>query len=136
MKTGLLVVISLAIVGGGLMWWLGGANDSAHSPQTANSGGSSTSNDPSTAADVEIIYSQDGFSPSAMSIKVGDTVRWVNQSGDEMWVASDDHPEHTDYLGFDQEGVGNSYQFTFDRSGTWGYHNHARHIHEATITVN
>jgi hypothetical protein len=65
-----------------------------------------------------------------------------------MWVASAQHPTHTVYpektdadcLGsaFDAcEGVspGNSWSFTFNEVGEWGYHNHLRANHWGRVIV-
>ena len=94
-------------------------------------------NEPKT---VVIEYTASGFSPSTVTIKKGDTVRWVNKTSEEMWVASAMHPAHTVYSGttlqqhctagaannsFDQCANGNTYEFTFDKTGEWGYHNHS-----------
>jgi plastocyanin len=86
-----------------------------------------------------VTYNGSGFSPNEVTIKKGGTVTWVNSSGGEMWVASAQHPTHTIYDGtslsqhcvdgqsdtFDQcAGETGNYSFTFDKAGTWGYHNH------------
>ncbi len=82
----------------------------------------SPENSPSSV--VEVNYDGTSFSPSPITIKKGATVRFVNKSSSPMWVASNPHPVHTDYPGFDQKQRGDSYEFTFDKTGTWGYHNH------------
>lgn len=101
-----------------------------------------------------ILYSAEGFSPLEVSIKVGDTVRFVNNSGSGMWVGADEHPTHTDYDGtskndhcvdgtptggaFDmcrQIPSGESWSFTFTKAGTFDYHNHARAQHGGSVTV-
>ena len=93
------------------------------------------------ASKVTVAYTDTGFSPTSVTIPVGGTVTFVNQSSKKMWVASAMHPTHTLYSGtslsqhcpdtagtaFDQcaEGVaGTSYSFTFDKAGTWKYHEH------------
>jgi len=90
---------------------------------------------------VEINYtSENGFTPDNLSIKTGDTVKFINKSTEEMWVGSNDHPTHAVYAGtklrehcpdtsgtaFDQCGKGNEYSFTFNKVGSWKYHNHTR----------
>lgn len=78
-------------------------------------------------AAVTVTYTDSGFSPASVSVKVGDTVEWLNQGTKQMWVASAPHPQHTDYPGFDQlasTGKGTTYSFTFTKAGTWKYHNH------------
>lgn len=91
---------------------------------------------PATAA---VTYGSGGFSPAEVTIKKGGTVTWTNQGGGNMWVASAMHPAHAGYSGttlaqhcddatdtsFDQCKNGASYSFTFDKAGTWAYHNHS-----------
>jgi plastocyanin len=55
-----------------------------------------------------------------------------------MWVASDPHPIHTDYSAFDaKQGIapGDTYSFTFTKTGNWGFHNHLNPSATGTITV-
>jgi len=76
---------------------------------------------------VVVTYGAKGFSPASVEVSVGATVKFVNDSGEKMWVASNPHPIHTDLSGFDQKtGVskGGNYEYTFTKAGTWGYHNH------------
>lgn len=91
----------------------------------------------------DIIYNSRGFSPNPVTIKKGDIVKFNNQTGGDMWIASGPHPAHTNYPGTDNKKcgtaeaknmfdacrgykMGDSWAFTFDEVGTWGYHNHAR----------
>ena len=83
-------------------------------------------------------YSDSGFSPASLTVKVGDSVTWTNNSGKMMWVASNPHPTHSDYPGFDElTGVssGASYSFTFTKTGNWSYHNHLKARDLGVITV-
>lgn len=94
---------------------------------------------------VEITSS--GFSPKTLEINTGDTVTWTNMDSRSHWPASAVHPTHTIYpepggcIGsiFDAcRGLSNgeSYSFTFDEEGTWGYHDHLRSSLTGTIIVN
>lgn len=47
----------------------------------------------------EVTYTDAGFSPAILTIKVGDTVTFKNQSSQGMWVGSAMHPSHTAYSG-------------------------------------
>ena len=83
-------------------------------------------------------YGDGGFSPKAITIKKGDTVTFRNQSAGDMWVASAPHPTHTDYPAFDEKASvsnGGSWSFTFDKVGTWKYHNHKNASHFGTVVV-
>ncbi len=72
-------------------------------------------------------YTDNGFSPNSLTVKVGTEVTFTNDSSNPMWVASNPHPVHTDLPGFDQlKGVdkGGSYKYTFQKVGSWKFHNH------------
>lgn len=112
--------------------------------------GSATTTEMTAGAMVEVDYTDaNGFNPNAVAIKIGDTVKFVNKSSEKMWVASNDHPTHTLYSGtalrehcpdtsgtaFDQCGSGDEYSFTFERAGSWHYHNHTRASMQGSITV-
>ena len=83
-------------------------------------------------------YTDKGFVPNEISIKQGQTVEWVNKTTNPMWVASDDHPAHLIYPEFDAKKrfmENETYSFTFDKVGEWGYHNHARAIDIGKVIV-
>ena len=103
---------------------------------------------------VHVMYTNSGFEPQDVTVPTGTTVQWVNTSDKLMWVASDDHPSHTDLPGFDQKGIeGNVnepqsalpvayahtgtgvYSFTFIEVGTWEYHNHLVPGDRGVVTV-
>jgi plastocyanin len=88
---------------------------------------------------VQVSYTDEGFAPATTGpIQVGDAVLFTNKSSEKMWVASDDHPTHSRYPGFDQgRGVesGGTYKFTFTKAGSWGYHNHLNPSHSGTVQV-
>jgi plastocyanin len=113
-------------------------NIESNSTTTINTASST----PVTPKTVTITYTDTGFSPKSIEINKGDTVKFVNNSSSGMWVASAMHPTHTVYdgttlqahcapgatLSFDScKSIpdGSSYSFTFEKIGTWGYHNHA-----------
>ncbi len=79
-----------------------------------------------------------GFSPAELTIAQGDTVRFVSTRGKEFWPASNIHPSHTIYPEFDpQQPIqpDASWNFTFNRIGAWGYHDHLAPLFIGTITV-
>src|SRR3989344_1780204 len=89
-------------------------------------------------ATVQVNYTDTGFMPPALQIKIGQTVRFLNDSSSGMWVASGPHPTHTGYPGFDEGQIvfrGSIYEFTFDKLGTWSYHNHINETKMGTIIV-
>jgi plastocyanin len=85
-----------------------------------------------------VVMDDGGFYPKRVTIKKGQAVNFVNRSQDDWWPASDPHPIHTDYPGFDAGTVirpGDSWTFRFDRRGTWGYHNHLSPTTKGTVVV-
>lgn len=78
------------------------------------------------------------YSPAIVTIKPGQAVRFINHSGNLMWPASNPHPNHSDYPGFDPKKIlhdGDTWQFTFTRSGHWGYHDHLNPMRRGTVVV-
>lgn len=91
-----------------------------------------------TGAYQTVIYSNSGFSPSSITINVGESVVFKNESNVGMWVASAPHPAHTAYQEFDaQKGIakGEDYVFTFTKAGVWKYHNHLIPSDTGTVIV-
>ena len=86
----------------------------------------------------QIVYTDAGFSPAELTISIGDTVVFRNESSLPLWTASDPHPLHTIYPELDpREGIppGETYEFTFDRVGSWRYHNHLNPLRVGTVIV-
>ncbi|KKQ42104.1 MAG: Plastocyanin [Candidatus Levybacteria bacterium GW2011_GWB1_37_8] len=93
---------------------------------------------PSTTESIVVTYFDSGFSPTSLTVKIGDTITFKNQSGKSMWVASSSHPTHTAYPEFDaKRGVtmGENYVFTFTKAGNWKYHNHLGPFDTGVIIV-
>lgn len=99
-----------------------------------------------------ILYSDSGYSPSTVNIKKGDAVIFKNTAATMMWPASAMHPTHKLYPGTGIEkcgtsaqdtifdackgyASGGSWEFRFNESGTWKYHNHLQPSHFGTIIV-
>lgn len=94
-----------------------------------------TESEAESASANTVVYTQAGFSPSSIIVEAGTTVRFINQSERQMWVASNPHPVHTDYSAFDQLGAGDEYSFTFTESGSYPYHNHLVPTATGVVTV-
>ncbi|MBI5794193.1 S-layer homology domain-containing protein [Candidatus Uhrbacteria bacterium] len=94
---------------------------------------------PPEQSETDIVgYTSEGFTPAVLHVKPGTTVTFKNDSGEMLWVASNPHPAHTGYGGFDAgrtSGQGGVYLFTFNRIGTFSYHNHLRPSLTGTIIV-
>lgn len=85
-----------------------------------------------------VTYTNNGFSPKKITVPAGTMVEFVNKSDMEMWVASNIHPEHEILPTFDQfksVGKDKSYMYTFDKKGSWKYHDHLSPSFEGVINV-
>lgn len=93
-------------------------------------------------------FTDNGFNPSTLTIQKGEEVVFLDESSRTMWVATDNHPTHTKYDGtslrshcsgstdtFDQCETGSSFSFTFNKTGSFGYHNHKPFVSGGTIIV-
>jgi len=88
---------------------------------------------------VTIVRTNSGYEPREVVIEPGTVVVWKNESTSFHWPASNYHPNHTEYPGNFDPGraiaVGETWQFTFDMVGEWGYHDHVRATVVGTILV-
>lgn len=96
-----------------------------------------------------ISYTDSGFEPKSVTIKKGETVRFVNNSSsEETWPASAVHPTHSVYpdksssdcLGssFDAcRGLkpGEFWEFTFTNVGEWRFHDHVHASKTGVVIV-
>lgn len=133
----LIAIIIIVVIAGGLL--LFSRNYTAPS-QTTSSQNTQTSPTPETTAQqnqYNIIYTASGFSPANLTITAGTTVIWINNSGSNLSVNSDPHPIHTNYqlLNISIIGDGQSKGLTFDKLGTYGYHDHFNPGNTGEITV-
>jgi len=101
-----------------------------------------------TGKTVTVTFNGDAFSPKTVTINKGDTVNFVSTGG-QMWVASNPHPIHNGYSGttlqqhcpdtsgtaFDECSPGTSYSMTFQKVGSWGYHDHLNSGLGGTVVV-
>ena len=86
----------------------------------------------------EVVYEKGVFTPNYVELELGDRVVFVNRSDDFVWPASNIHPTHEVYPGFDPElGLepGEAWAFGFTRPGIWKFHNHLAPNQGGTVTV-
>lgn len=107
-------------------------NAPSTSPATSSEATSST-----TISQDTVTLTADGFSPATLTVKAGTKVTWTNQSGASATVNSDPHPIHTDYAPLNLGSFidGEILSLTFDKTGTYGYHNHLNPSQSGTIIV-
>jgi len=141
-------IVALIIIVGVGWFLLKGTPAKAPSPDVTNQ----TQVVGSTTPEVTVTYTDQGFSPKEIAVSLGTTVNFVNRSSDKMWVASAVHPTHTAYSGtslsqhcpdtassaFDEcagDEPGKTYSFTFNKEGTWKYHDHINSKMFGSVTV-
>jgi plastocyanin len=95
---------------------------------------------PATASgQILIEYTDSGFRPQVVTVKVNTKIKFINSSTSrELWVASNDHPTHQILPSLDQKQAvarGGSYEYVFDKIGTWVYHNHLYPNQTGTVVV-
>lgn len=141
---GIIVVVLIVLVGGWFLFKGVPASAPAAGGEVSNQMpviGSSTPEMIVEDQNMTVTYTDQGFSPASVTVPLGATITFVNQSSKSMWVASAMHPAHTAYSGtslsqhcpdtsgtaFDECAAGapgTSYSFTFAKMGTWRYHDH------------
>ncbi len=147
-----IIAVIVVLVIAGYLFFIGNnqvnqglyTNESGNQQQVQQQTNTTTEgNTTQTGKMYEVIYTDSGYSPSEITIKLGDTVVFKNQSSGGMWTASGMHPTHTLYSGTsldqhcpDQQNIsfdectsvnsGGSWSFTFEKAGTWAYHNHLK----------
>lgn len=85
-----------------------------------------------------IVLKNDGFHPKNLVIKEGDTVVFSTENDKPFWPASNVHPTHTAYPDFDPKkpvAQNETWQFTFPKAGTYGFHDHIVSTFDGEIIV-
>lgn len=85
-----------------------------------------------------ITYTKDGFNPKRVLVINGGTITFINKSGKAFWPASNLHPYHEAYREFDPGKPiedGESWSFSFQRMGTWQYHDHIAPYKRGVIEI-
>jgi plastocyanin len=144
------IIIVLVLIGGYYLWQrqqnapmsVDFGNGIGTSPDTNNG-------DVTPGLPVVVSYTDTGFVPSEVTVKQGETVRFVNNGSRDVWPASAMHPTHEVYpedvvgqcLGSSFDAcrglkLGESWDFTFNQAGSWGYHDHlgARYAGRVIVT--
>lgn len=87
---------------------------------------------------VEVVLTEDGFVPRDIRINAGTVVTFATDRGYRYWPASNSHPAHNLYPVFDPLRPiepSETWSFTFDQPGAWGYHDHVRSYFTGTVYV-
>lgn len=141
MKKVLVLLIVIILLGAGYFFLFakkGTAPTTQTAPVTQTQQTQQTVSPPaSQAAQNTVTLTVNGFSPATLTISAGQTVTWVNQSGEMATINSDPHPTHTNYTPLNLGGFasGASLSLSFPTAGTYGYHNHLNPSERGTIIV-
>ncbi len=140
----LLTIVVLLIIGG-LAYYYSGNNGSEGNTNTQPNENqivpAQVQNNPDGSKAYTIEMTSSGFAPNNLEINKGDSVTWATKDSGSYWPASAMHPTHTVYPGSDIKkcgtsdeesifdackalGEGESFTFTFNEEGSWGYHDH------------
>ena len=118
-----LAVLAALLLSFGLLAGCGGSSATATTsggaattaaPGVTTSGGTATS---AAGNAVQVIMINRSYNPQQVTVKVGDTVTWVNQDSPQHDVVAD-NGEFKSSL-FDKGGT---FSFTFTKAGTFPYH--------------
>jgi plastocyanin len=83
-----------------------------------------------TAKTHEVSIGSTGFSPSSLTIKAGDSIRWTNTDSSPHSVTADDHAWMSPTL-----PSGKSFDRAFTAKGMVDYHCHIHHEMTASVNV-
>lgn len=90
--------------------------------------------EPSTVVEI----TAQGFLPSSLNMKQGQSVQFVNKDTADHWPASDTHPTHQACPGFDANKrlkTGETYSFKFAQKKICPFHDHLKPRIKGTIIV-
>lgn len=130
---GLLVIV--AAVGGALYV---ATSQKAAAPSETDGGGSGNAVVGATGVSSIVTYTDEGFSPTPLTIAVGTTVTWSNESSHRMWVAASPEagcPNPETLNECSAVGPGGSYSYTFTKVGSVQYVNHERNQDAGSVIV-
>jgi plastocyanin len=109
-----LLAIVLASCASGSVVTTTSSGDSGSSGTTVSTAGTGTA---TGGATVQVIMTNRAYDPATVTIKVGDTVTWVNQDAPQHDVVADNGEFKSEL--FDK---GKTFSFIFREAGTYPYH--------------
>lgn len=136
---GTIIIVVILLIIGGIMFFNKKQDDtsvaeitpvvtitSTSAPASTNTSAAMPTTESATS-EYTVRYTDSGYSPDTIEVPAGSTVKFISESSNPMWTASDPHPVHTNFSAFDARKSykkGETYSFTFDKAGTYKYHNH------------
>lgn len=132
-----IVIFAVLVAGGVFIAQSGDGAESATPAPTQASQPTAQVSPSSEKSSQTVEIGNDGFSPATLTVPRGTSVIFVNKSGRSVDIASNPHPVHTNLKELRSNTLqdGASFSFTFDRAGSWGYHDHLRPSVTAKVVV-
>ncbi len=139
----LIAAVGIIVIIGGVFLLSSNANKNSTSTQTIvptqteTQATTSPTIQEDTASGAAVTLASNGFNPTTLTVKVGTKVAWTNKSGENATVNSTPHPTHTAYppLNLGSFADGASVSLVFDKTGSYGYHNHLNASQTGTVIV-
>lgn len=91
-----------------------------------------------TVRTATIYIRKKSFQPASLTIKQGTKVTWiVDDDENEFVLESNPHPDHTDLPGLHSATLTEDqhYNYTFTKTGSFGYHNENDPLMNGSVTV-
>lgn len=142
----IVAVVVLFVIAGG--WYLmrpkpvsyPSGQPQTQAQQTPTSTGSATTATSGATTNEEknlVKIGSTGFLPQNITVKVGETVVWVNTDTENHTVNSAPHPTHTAYppLNLGVVKPGSKVSLSFPKAGVYKYHDHLNPSLSGSITV-
>lgn len=106
-------------------------------PQNETSQPENASDSPLFEGTATITFTNNGFSPSTLTVKKGTKVTVVNNSSNPVQFSSDNHPTHraNPEMNMMELSPGNNATFTANTLGTHGFHDHIDDSKTGTLIV-
>ena len=104
----------------------GNANSTATAPTEQKNGKTAT-----------IVYTNDGFDPTSLTVSKGTTIKVVNNSSRDLQYSSGQHPTHHEdpEINMSVLHAGESGTFVVETVGTHTFHDHLDASQEGTLIV-
>jgi plastocyanin len=90
-------------------------------------------------SEISIVLTPSGYEPREVTIDKGTKVTFSTTRNNKHWPASNLHPTHEIYSELDPKiplESNEQWSFVFDKTGTWGIHDHVRSYFTGIIYVN
>lgn len=136
-----LVVVVLVILAGWYLLQSQKGQAPTPSPQVTTEEVSPSTEEATEAAEVEenvVKITSSGFSPKDITIKIGESVTWMNEDSESHQVNSAVHPTHQLYPPLNTVGLlkqGAKKSLSFPEAGTYKYHDHLNPSLTGSVTV-